>query len=104
MFCPRCGKSMVDEDLGGGLRVFKCSDGDMPLAPRLSKTMKECFVDKTKTPSANPLNYRVGGAWYCPACGRSLKEEPQGVIECPTCRLALNEFVYDLVERHPHKK
>jgi hypothetical protein len=96
MFCPRCGESL--EEINGWLT---CRKGNMELSTHLAEGLKACFIDKKRNPSDKPFTFKVGGRWSCPGCGVPMVEHA-GLIQCPTCSLCLNEFIYNLVERHPH--
>ncbi|HEX6369385.1 MAG TPA: hypothetical protein VF006_10660 [Longimicrobium sp.] len=96
MFCPRCGTQT--ERRGGEL---VCPAGNMPLAPHTASRLAAAFVERTATPSAEPLRYRAGGRWYCPGCGVRMVTEPHDV-RCPRCTLHLNQFLVELVELHSH--
>jgi len=96
MFCPYCGTRV--EERGGEL---VCLAGNMALAPRTASRLSAAFVERTTTPSAQPLTYRAGGRWYCPRCGDCMITEAHDV-RCPRCMLHLNEFLVELVELHSH--
>jgi rubrerythrin len=51
--------------------------------------------------STQSRKYRPGGSWFCPACGVEAEVGPD-FVRCPTCTRALNEFLYEIVEYHPH--
>lgn len=98
MFCPKCGNRLVqiDEDL-------TCVQGQMLLSDDLERRLTECFISRVVKPTELRLSYLVGGEWYCPGCGVSIVEE-DGIVRCGQCGLPLNEFIYSLVELHPHKR
>jgi uncharacterized Zn finger protein (UPF0148 family) len=96
MFCPWCGSPT---ERRGGETV--CPAGNMPFAPRTAARLSAAFVERTATPSAEPLRFRAGGRWYCPGCGIRMISEPHDV-RCPRCALHLNEFLVELVELHSH--
>jgi hypothetical protein len=73
----------------------------MPFAQRTAERLYAAFVERTKTPSPEPLPFPVGGQWYCPGCGVRMITEPHDV-HCPRCALRLNPFLVELVELHSH--
>jgi hypothetical protein len=96
MFCPKCGEELTDVD--GDLT---CVTGDMQLSPRMRDNLNECFVEKTRMPK-DFVNIRIGGTWFCPGCGVRMEAEG-GRVVCSRCSRSINEFIFDLVERHPHR-
>lgn len=96
MFCPWCAAPMMVRD-----GELTCPVGNAPLAPRTAERLSAAFVERTATPSAQPLPYRTGGRWYCPGCGVRMVTEPHDV-RCPRCSLHLNEFLIELIELHSH--
>lgn len=96
MFCPRCGKPMEFAD-----GTFKCVSGDMPLSRHLHDRLSEVFVARTR--SARPISLKWGGEWFCPGCGAAAPIDGAHV-RCERCRECLDEFLYELVELHPHRK
>ena len=102
MFCPKSGE-VLDESPAG---VFECKPGRMQLSAELSRRFRSCYVLREIQPKDEPFGQgmTVGGSWYCPGCGVRAEEASPGDVRCPRCRLALNEFVYPLVELHPHLK
>ena len=96
MYCPRCGEDTTDRE--GRLT---CERGQMELSPRMAQALKECFVTREHPSSKVPLTYKVGGTWFCPGCGVKMLVRGD-VISCPQRQESLNEFVYHLVELHPH--
>ena len=99
MFCPKCGQLLtytLDERL-------VCAAGKMEFTQHLTSKFEECYLAQTRNPREMKFNFVVGGEWYCPVCGVSAKEE-DGHIRCPKCNRSLNEFIYQLIERHPHNE
>jgi rubrerythrin len=73
----------------------------MPLSVHLAEGLAECYVAESRRPSDQPLRYSPGGEWFCPACGvRTLTGAD--FVKCPRCDRALNEFIQELIEYHPH--
>jgi predicted amidophosphoribosyltransferase len=97
MFCPKCGETL--EQIDG---AWTCRRGGMPLSPRLSAGFTDVYVLKTSTAQPGRATFLWAGTWYCPGCGIQT-EEQAGTVVCPRCRQSLNEFLYDLIELHPHK-
>jgi ribosomal protein S27AE len=96
MFCPKCGEPL--EEVNGELT---CRKGNMGLSAYVAEGLRACFIEKTRNPSDKQLTYKVGGRWFCPGCGVQMVEHA-GLIQCPKCSRCLSEFLYPLVERHPH--
>ena len=99
MYCPRCGDALARRANG----ELTCERGDLPRSKHLERGLMECFVDQTRTPRSVPLPYAVGGSWHCPGCGVPMAEIQRGLVACPQCGLGLGEFIYELVEIHPHR-
>lgn len=96
MFCPKCGDKLVRTG-----RELTCVKGKMGLSQNLEKRLTDCFILKIDKPKEFKFSFVVGGNWFCPDCG--VKEiEKEGFICCPHCGLSLNEFIFQLVEIHPH--
>jgi predicted RNA-binding Zn-ribbon protein involved in translation (DUF1610 family) len=98
MFCPKCGNELVRVG-----EYLTCVEGKMGLSRRLEQRFTECFVTKASTPTDWKFSFVVGGQWYCPGCGVATIES-DGYVRCPQCRLSLNEFMVELVERSLHKQ
>ena len=75
----------------------------MGLSESLEKRLTECYVSRLDAPRERRLSIQVGGQWFCPGCGVPTIED-DGFLRCPRCKLALNEFIFQLVEIHPHKR
>jgi hypothetical protein len=97
MFCPKCGEELAD--VAGDLT---CVSGEMSLSPKMARDLRECFVERTRMPKETTFSFPVGGPWFCPGCGVRAREAA-GRIVCPRCSRSLNEFVYHLIELHPHR-
>jgi phage FluMu protein Com len=102
LFCPKCAEVLLESPAG----VFECKPGRMQLSVNLSRGFRSCYVLRERLPRDEPFGQgiRVGGSWYCPGCGVPTEEANPGDVRCPRCRLALNEFIYQLSELHPHLK
>jgi rubrerythrin len=82
---------------------FYCKTGDMHLSEYLSTTFVRQFIEKTEPfPDIAPeVNW--GGGWFCPACGKEMKEE-DGAVRCPICNINMTKYLHQLIELHPHKQ
>jgi tRNA(Ile2) C34 agmatinyltransferase TiaS len=103
LFCPKCGAALAKTVDGH----FECKRGRMPLAHHLEQRLIECFVTEARRPREPSGVYKagppkIGGTWFCPGCGVMTTESTPGDVRCPKCSRSLSEFVYALVERHPH--
>jgi rubrerythrin len=86
---------------------FECKRGRMPLAEELERRLIECFVTETRQPREPSEVYKggslkIGGQWFCPGCGTMAEESTPGDVRCPKCSRSLAEFVFSLIEHHPH--
>ncbi len=102
LFCPRCGDRLVD--IQGELT---CVAGGMGLSKVMASRLTDCYVSKSRRPSERDIAFpdiafRWGGEWYCPGCGVRAQEFARGRIVCPNCQSCMSEFIYELVEFHPH--
>lgn len=97
MFCPKCGEEM--EQSSG---IWICGRGEMHLSALLSRAFTDVYLLKTRPPENQPVNFKVDGPWYCPGCGIPA-EAQNGSVTCSQCGQSLNEFLWPLVELHPHK-
>ena len=98
MHCPKC--SEVLQDIDGELT---CVSVEMGLSKRMENDLYECFVSRSREPREREFDFAWGGIWFCPGCGVQMIEGDKGAVRCPSCRRNLAEFIYLLVERHPHK-
>jgi len=99
MFCPKCGDKLIELENG----LLHCARGRLSFSADLSSRLTLCCQGRQR-PSDAPFGngVRAGGIWFCPRCGRQCEEDQPGDVRCPECQFALNEFIYPLVERHPH--
>lgn len=79
----------------------------MILASALADTLRECYEAQMRQPKHAIFTYNgkphpIGGTWFCPGCGVSIPENSPGDLTCPECSRSVVEFVYALIERHPH--
>jgi hypothetical protein len=96
MYCPKCGREMIKKD-----DHYYCDAGDMYLSKSVSQGLFDTFISRIMPPKDSQWRYGIGGEWYCPADAARMIED-NGYITCPACHLFINEFVYQLIERHPH--
>ena len=94
LFCPKCGEPMTLVD-----GTFECLAGKMPLSRALHTALCEVFVDRSRDARAIAVNW--GGDWFCPRCG-GRAETADRHVRCLACGQYLDEFLYPLVELHPH--
>jgi rubrerythrin len=40
--------------------------------------------------------------WYCPGCGVAIERRDKP-LQCPECGRLMDDFVYELIEFHPHR-
>ena len=99
MLCPKCADELID--IGGELH---CVRGNMGLSRRLSRQLSECYEIRSRRPREKPASFKIGGRWFCPACGTAVAEEEQGILRCSDCGRWLNVFVHELVEISTHDK
>ena len=99
MHCPRCNAVLTEREG----KPSRCDPGQMDLSQDLERRLRECYVDNLRAPRSEPLAYRVGGSWFCPGCGVRALESTPGDLRCPSCQKGLAEFIYSLVELHPHE-
>ena len=75
----------------------------MGLSPAMRRDLEACFVGGDCPPN-RPWQFRIGGHWFCPADGNAMTEEAQGSIRCPSCARYVTNYIYDLIELHPHRR
>jgi uncharacterized Zn finger protein (UPF0148 family) len=95
MFCPWCGDALVESG-----NTLECRRGGMQLSAALRQQLDEVFVQRSRRGKA--LRVKFQGAWHCPGCGAPTVVD-DGHIRCVTCGELLDEFIYPLVELHPHR-
>lgn len=93
-----CGVPMTATGDGATL---ECVPGRMELSAVLRDGLVEVFVERRR--SAKRVAFRWGGQWFCPGCGVPMLVDDEHV-RCPRCGEHLDEFVYQLVEIHPHRR
>jgi hypothetical protein len=74
----------------------------MELSAALEHRLIDTYERRARNPSEAPLGFTVGGQWYCPGCAVPTIEAVPGVVQCPRCERSLSEFIFELVELHPH--
>jgi hypothetical protein len=80
---------------------WTCLRGGMGLSEIVSRGMMDVYVKKSRSSVERPSTFTWGGVWYCPGCGIQLSEH-EGLVACGQCGQSLNEFLWQLVELHPH--
>jgi uncharacterized Zn finger protein (UPF0148 family) len=96
MYCPFCGGVTSFAATG----YAECPTGAV-LSEHVAVALHDAFVAKSRLPSQATLPFRVGGTWFCPGCGCSMRAL-DGAVRCASCDRYLNEFIYELVELNPH--
>ncbi len=85
--------------------IPRCIPGDMDLAPAFAAVLRH-WVDHPESRESNargPSPDRFyGDTWFCPACGVPTTEA-DGHVRCTCCHGPLDGFMWDLIEKHPHK-
>lgn len=104
MYCPKCGDVLKEDS-----DTFMCIQGDMEMSRHLATHLYACFVSKSEQPKELPppgeIGYEggVGGTWFCPGCGVLMQEKAPWVVRCPQCERSISQFLWELIELHPHK-
>jgi hypothetical protein len=80
--------------------TLTCVAGEMQLSKALNDSLSEVFVARVR--EARPRAFNWGGHWFCPGCGVPATTEREHV-RCDTCGAYLDEFLYQLIELHPHR-
>jgi hypothetical protein len=99
MFCPKCGDLLE----AGSDGLLECRRGEMGLSADMQRRLVEVFQTRVRRGEDRVLPYKIGGAWWCPGCGVEAREVTRGNLRCLSCNESFAEFVYRLVEVHPHK-
>ena len=99
MHCPKCGDSLKEQS-----GTFLCERGKMELSKSLAQRLYSDFVscEQPEAFRSFKTGYRFGGRWFCPGCGVLMKEKESGAVTCPQCRRNIGQYLYELVEMHPH--
>ena len=98
LHCPRCATPLTRTSTG----KLECAIGGMDLSDSLERRLIETYDKHLRNSSEEPLGFEVGGKWYCPDCSVATTESVPGIVRCPECKRSLSEFIFDLVELHPH--
>lgn len=98
LFCPKCGNRLSRNESG----ELECESGQMVLSQALEQRLLDCYVKQIHCPRDITFPFTIGGNWFCPGCGVSIPESSPGDLDCPICSRSLVEFIYVLVELHPH--
>ena len=103
MYCPKCG-DLLEETNG----TFRCNRGEMEMSQHLAAHLYAYFISRSEQPrGAPPISEPVrkrsaDGGWFCPCCGIAMDEETHWGLGCSRCGLGLYQFLFELVEHHPH--
>jgi uncharacterized Zn finger protein (UPF0148 family) len=102
LHCPKCG-ARLERNARGAL---ECRAGQMEISRILEERLTECYVDESRAPRERriPVTAAIGRSWFCPACGVPTTEATSGDVRCPRCARSLSEFLYHLIEFHPHRE
>ena len=98
MYCPRCGDLLTMSTDG----ELQCTRGDMQLSKHLEQRLREVYELDLRFPEKHVLDKERGG-WFCPKCGVRLERSAE-VYACPNCSRTIGEFVFELIELHPHHR
>lgn len=103
LYCPRCGELMHRKTDG----ELYCERGQMGLSEDMEERLISRFIERTNVSTRITFTYgdrphSVGGKWFCPGCGRPIVERSPGVLTCDDCGQSIVDFVYHLIELHPH--
>lgn len=98
MYCPICNGKLTQEG-----KYLYCEKGDLLFSEHLTNRFNECFLHKTSVPTDFKFPFNSESQYFCPSDGVKMILE-DGFTKCPICSLTLDEFIYHLIERHPHKK
>jgi hypothetical protein len=103
LYCPRCGELLVRSDSG----ELECRSGQMGLSEDMEERLIARYIECSRTAMREVFTYgdrpqAVGGSWHCPGCSAGITESSPGVLTCDECGQSLVDFIYHLVERHPH--
>lgn len=97
LFCPKCGRPLT---ASGSTLV--CESGAMTLSPKMERGLRDVFEDRSRSSEPTPRQWKVGAGWFCPGCGVPMHEEA-GTLSCAKCGESLDEFLFPLIELHPHR-
>jgi tRNA(Ile2) C34 agmatinyltransferase TiaS len=98
LHCPFCGGELT-ASAGGEL---ECKRGGMQLSEELERRFRDVFELSLRPAKRSPFDAQ-SGRWYCPGCGLQLQLGEEGIYRCPSCSKTIGEFVYPLIEFHPHR-
>lgn len=93
MYCPHCGREMIVDEEG----VHRCVAGDMSLSQSFDEQLVARFPKHRERPASVEVGRRIG-RWFCPGCG-----VPLTAMRCPLCNGSLREYLFLLVDIHPHR-
>ena len=97
MYCPWCGGLLADSEGDGSL---ECKTSGMSLSKKLESRLRDVFEFPFRDSEKHHLD--KSGGWFCAGCGVRLVPAEDGTFRCPRCNRTMGEFVFELVEVHPH--
>lgn len=71
------------------------------MSRNLSDALTECYEREERRPDEKPTRM-ASGEWFCPGCGVPTVTKRDVEVRCPECGRTLNEFLWALIEMHPH--
>lgn len=92
--CPHCGERMIESANG-----LTCQPSGMVMSHRLRDGLTDVFVTRVRPGLRNLDDVRLGGSFYCPGCGTAMQD-----ATCSSCGGVLDEFIWQIVELHPHQR
>lgn len=90
--CPKCALPVWRDG-----KLWKCASGGLEFAAGTGRAMGERFAHPMGEGPFEPKPMAIG-VWYCPMCASRLGPS----YGCATCGASLREYVFKLVEFHPH--
>jgi tRNA(Ile2) C34 agmatinyltransferase TiaS len=97
LHCPYCGDELTVSTYG----ELECKRGGMYVSRLLEGRFRDIF-ERSLRPTREVPHDAKSGHWFCPGCGLQLKLAEDGLYRCPKCGQTIGEFVYALIEFHPH--
>lgn len=76
-----------------------CQRSGMVMSRRLRDGLSEVFITRVRAGRRSRDDVRLGGNFHCPGCGTAMHD-----AECPSCGGVLDEFIWQIVELHPHQR
>jgi rubrerythrin len=76
-----------------------CTRSGMVMSRRLRDGLTDVFITRVRAGRRSRDHVRLGGSFYCPGCGTAMRD-----AECPNCGGVLDEFIWPIIELHPHQR